>query len=320
MLVAADLVMTTAQAAAKQQLPAPSPIPTSECVKFYEVQCFSAQQIRRAYGIDRVAAEGITGKGVVIGVASSVASQALSADGAAFSAQFGLPAGDLRIVDVGAHYSFDRSDIDHYLLAHELAVQVQAIHAAAPAAGIVVATSGGVGDVDGFAETKGLDGVAEMMDAVAYLDRKAGADVVTLAWGVREDTLPGYDKGDYSALLNLRRPIVEAAKHGVAVLAASGNRGGSTTPGGFWPSSDPVVTAVGGTRLTLEDDGTRRGADAAWEFGGGYTSKIFARPDYQKQVRAGDPTRRLIPDVSITAADDAAMWYHGSTLPEFDSW
>ena len=36
----------------------------------------------------------------------------------------------------------------------------------------------------------------------------------------------------------------------------------------MWPSSDPLVTSVGGTQLTLDDAGNRLAPDVVWNDGG----------------------------------------------------
>ena len=71
-----------------------------------------------------------------------------------------------------------------------------------------------------------------------------------------------------------------------------------------WPASDPLVTAVGGTRLNLDSSGKRTSADTVWNdtysktanqlingnngpnplAGGGGTSVVFSRPAYQNTV------------------------------------
>ena len=59
-------------------------------------------------------------------------------------------------------------------------------------------------------------------------------------------------------IYNLRYAFEDAAQHGVTVLAASGDNGATDTELNLvdiypfrsidWPSSDPLVTGVGGTR------------------------------------------------------------------------
>ena len=54
-----------------------------------------------------------------------------------------------------------------------------------------------------------------------------------------------------------------------------------------WPSSDPLVTSIGGTQLNLDDAGNRLSPDVVWNdrpvgiqaAGGGGPSHVFARPE-----------------------------------------
>jgi subtilase family serine protease len=78
-----------------------------------------------------------------------------------------------------------------------------------------------------------------------------------------------------------------------------------------WPSSDPLVTSVGGTLLSLDAAGRRSAPDRVWNdsggAGGGGVSSIFARPDYQDHVRSVVGDRRGTPDISMSAAMDGAV-------------
>src|SRR5205814_965336 len=86
--------------------------------------------------------------------------------------------------------------------------------------------------------------------------------------------------------------ITPAAAHGVTVVSAAGDTGATDYQSDqqtlysyrvdSWPSSDPLVTSVGGTRLQLDADGDRTAPDEAWQdgygAGGGGMSTIFSRP------------------------------------------
>jgi hypothetical protein len=50
-----------------------------------------------------------------------------------------------------------------------------------------------------------------------------------------------------------------------------------------WPASDPLVTAVGGTQLSLRASGTRRKPDVAWAGSGGGRSPYFV-PELARQA------------------------------------
>lgn len=79
-----------------------------------------------------------------------------------------------------------------------------------------------------------------------------------------------------------------------------------------WPSSDPLVTSVGGTQLTLDDAGNRLAPDVVWNdgygSGGGGVSSVFSRPGYQSHVMNVVGDHRGTPDVSLSAAVDGGVW------------
>jgi subtilase family serine protease len=113
------------------------------------------------------------------------------------------------------------------------------------------------------------------------------------------------------------------------VLAATGDTGSTLkvldsaccfpVPVVAWPASDPLVTAVGGTRLQLDAGGKRIAPDTVWNDGaggaaGGGRSSVFERPDYQDSVRHVVGDHRGIPDVSLSAALSGAVDFY-LTLP-----
>jgi subtilase family serine protease len=97
-----------------------------------------------------------------------------------------------------------------------------------------------------------------------------------------------------------------------------------------WPSSDPLVTSLGGTRVHANASGTGPAPvtrDTVWNdpnsvlngnpsdpttccAGGGGKSAVFARPEYQDSVASVVGSRRGTPDISMSAAvDGAALVY-----------
>jgi subtilase family serine protease len=86
-----------------------------------------------------------------------------------------------------------------------------------------------------------------------------------------------------------------------------------------WPSSDPLVTSVGGSQLTLDDSGTRLAPDVVWnDFGGasgGGVSAVFDRPEFQDGVREVVHGARGTPDISMSASCDGVVVLYYSFLP-----
>lgn len=98
------------------------------------------------------------------------------------------------------------------------------------------------------------------------------------------------------------------ASQGVSIFVSSGDGGStpddlSTGAGNTGPlqvenyASDPSVTAVGGSSLTLEAGSGERTSETAWAYSGGGASIHFARPAWQSVTGAA----RLVPDVCAAA-------------------
>jgi kumamolisin len=121
---------------------------------------------------------------------------------------------------------------------------------------------------------------------------------------------------------NLHPALQEAANHGVPVFAASGDDGdlpcptaGAILPGTVYPASDPYVTAVGGTTLTITPSGGY-GGEVAWSGSGGGTTLDFTRPSWQ--VGSSDiGSHRGVPDVAWDAdpASGVPVYLQGQWQP-----
>ncbi len=99
------------------------------------------------------------------------------------------------------------------------------------------------------------------------------------------------------------------ASAGVTAFASSGDYGSNPDPDGGpgsgpneveYPASDPNVTGVGGTSLTMNDDDTIY-SETAWSGSGGGTSLNFKRPPWQVGTGVPIGTTRCVPDVACPA-------------------
>jgi sugar lactone lactonase YvrE len=96
--------------------------------------------------------------------------------------------------------------------------------------------------------------------------------------------------------------MANLASAGVSVLSASGD-GGSNPDGVLqvtYPTSDPDVTGVGGTTLSLLPNGTV-GLETAWSESGGGVSAVFSRPPWQAGPGVPAGNMRCVPDVAAAA-------------------
>ncbi|MFI6152545.1 S8 family serine peptidase [Kitasatospora sp. NPDC051170] len=304
-----------------------APLSTTECVSKIGIHCYSPLQYRNAYNLNPLYKEGVTGKGRTIVIVDSFGSPTIQHDLEVFDKQWGIQDTQVEVVKWGNVPVFDPKNPDHTGWAGETTLDVEYAHAIAPDAHIVLVETG-------VAETEGTTGLPEMMDAEKDLIKKGRGDVISQSFGATENTFPGYDKGDFKSLTDLRYAFRAAADRGVTVLAASGDNGATDAQANgsdlypfkvnSWPSSDPLVTSIGGTQLTLDDNGKRTAADKVWHdksgAGGGGVSGVFSRPWYQTGVANVTGNHRGTPDISMSAAVDGAAWTYESYDPTAVGW
>ena len=301
----------------KAQLPAP--ISTTDCQADFGISCYTPLQYHKAYDLNRLYRRGITGRGRTIVIVDSFGSPTIRNDVATFDAEFGLPRVNLKIEQFGTIPPFDPTNSTMVSWAIETSLDVEYAHAIAPGAKIVLAETP-------VAEVEGTSGFPEMMNAEQALINRGVGDVISQSFGATENTFPGFNGPNTPSLLSLRYAFKDAFLHHVTVLAASGDDGVTNAesdastlypyPVNSWPSSDPLVTSVGGSQLSLDNNGNRLAPDTVWNdgfgAGGGGFSQVFRRPLFQIGVRHVVGSYRGTPDISMTAAVNGGAWVYWS--------
>ncbi|MCT9075182.1 S53 family peptidase [Streptomyces fulvoviolaceus] len=303
-----------------------SPLSSAQCQAKWQVNCYSPLQYRTAYNLNALYRKGVTGKGRTIVIVDSYGSPTVQHDLDVYSKQFGLPSTKVKVVKWGHVPAFDPKNSDMTGWAGETTLDVQMAHAVAPDAKIVVVETA-------VSETEGTTGLPEMMDAEKYMIDHGVGDVISQSFGATENTFPGFGKGDFSSIKNLRYAFQDANRKHVTVLAASGDGGATDLKAdgktyykkrvNSWPSSDPLVTSVGGTQLHLNDKGDRVKPDSVYNdygSGGGGQSHVFTRPAFQNGVKSIVGTHRGTPDISMSAAVDGGAWIYSSYDPTATGW
>ncbi|WP_330337510.1 S53 family peptidase [Streptomyces sp. NBC_00557] len=302
------------------------PLSIAQCQAKWHINCYNPLQYRTAYDLNPLYKKGITGKGRTIVIVDSFGSPTVQHDLDVYSKQFGLPSTKVNVVKWGHVPKFDPKNADMTGWAGETTLDVEMAHAVAPGAKIVLVETA-------VSETEGTTGLPEMMSAEKYLIDHGVGDVVSQSFGATENTFPGFDKGDFSSIKKLRYAFEAAHRKHVTVLASSGD-GGATDMKldgktyynkrvNSWPSSDPLVTSIGGTQLHLNDKGQRVKPDSVYnDYGasGGGQSHVFARPGFQDGVQKTVGTRRGTPDISMAAAVDGGAWVYSSYDPSATGW
>jgi subtilase family serine protease len=320
----ATAVVGVQPASIRSQLASKTQPPTlAQCVAAFTVPCYDPPQVQTAYNEQPLFQRGITGKGQTIVIVDSFGSPTIQSDLATFDAQFGLPAPpSFKIIQpAGAVPPWDPNDSSMTGWAGETTLDVEWSHSIAPGANILLVETP-------VAETEGVAGFPEIIKAENYVINHHLGQVISQSLDATEGTFPSK-----ASLLRLRSAYVNAFVHHVTVLAASGDTGASnysnvagtllyTHPVVGWPASDPLVTGVGGTQLSLNENGQRTAPDQVWNdsyntslnevfFGnpgpnalatGGGKSAVFRRPWYQNSVASVVGGRRGVPDISMSGA------------------
>jgi subtilase family serine protease len=287
------------------------PPTTSQCLQTMGIACYNPAQLQRAYDMGPLYSTGLNGTGKTIVIVDSFGSPTIESDLKTFDTEQGLPAPpSLRIIHpAGPIPKFDPGNATMVGWAVETSLDVEYAHAMAPGANILLVETP-------VAETEGVTGLPQIIDSENFVINHHLGDVISQSFGATEETFP-----NVGSLLKLRSAFKNALRNHVSVLAGASDFG--ATDGELngvdlyahravdWPSSDPLVTAVGGTQLHLTDNGSRTAPDNVWNdqellhmpfAGGGGPSHVFSRPDYQNGVQSVVGNARGLPDVSLSAA------------------
>jgi hypothetical protein len=268
-------------------------------------------QVRHAYGFDQITfqANGKTivgdGAGQTIAIVNAYDNTRIFQDVDTFDKAFSIGGGKTLYQQYGAASSFltkvnpqgtPKADPTKGLWHLESALDVQWVHAIAPAAKIVLVQAR-------------TDNYADLFVAVDYARNLPGVVAVSMSWGSAEwateakydfhFTTPNGHLGGSNGIGGAKLP------GGVTFVAASGDDG---APGG-WPAMSPNVLAVGGTTLTVDAAGTYRG-EVAWTGSGGGISKYEAKPTFQATVSYSG--KRTNPDVAYNGNPSTGVYVYNS--------
>jgi subtilase family serine protease len=300
----------------------------SQCVAAFTVPCYVPTQLQTAYNVQPLFNRGITGRGETIVLVDAFGSPSIKSDLSTFDAQFGIPdPPHIRVIQPDGPVNFDPTSGVDQNWAGETTLDVEYSHAMAPGANILLVETP-------VAETEGVTGFPQIVKAEEYALARYKVGVISQSFSATEETFK-----DYAQLAPLRAAYTDAQKRHVTVLAASGDDGAAdyksnatdyyTRRVTSWPDSDPLVTAVGGTRLQPSGKGYKSVAwndteNLAWNVyangstdpvpaaSGGGTSEFFARPSYQNGVKAVTGPHRGVPDIAMSAACDGAVNVYSS--------
>jgi subtilase family serine protease len=318
------------------------PLTEPQCESLFTVACYVPAQVQTAYDEQPLFDSGITGAGQTIAIVDAFGSPTIQADLATFDATFNLPAPpSFKIIQpAGKVPAWDPTDANGDVgWAGETTLDVEWAHTIAPGANILLVET----PVD---ETEGTAGFPQIVTAENYVINHHLGQVISQSFGATEPTFPSA-----ASILALRSAYFNALKNHVTVLAATGDAGAtddSNAAGTLlythravdWPASDPLVTAVGGTQLSLLSTGQRTQADRVWNDStndalnnafsgdpdpsalatGGGLSTVFARPSYQDSVAGVVGQQRGTPDIAMSGACSGLVNTYQSFAGEPAGW
>jgi subtilase family serine protease len=303
------------------------PPTTAQCEAALQVACYGPAQIQAAYNLQPLYNKHIKGAGVTIVIVDSFGSPTIANDLNVFDRQSGLPAPpSLKIIaPAGAIPHFNPGNSGMAGWAGETTLDVEYAHTIAPDASILLVETP-------VSETEGVNGFPQIIAAENYVLNHHLGDVISQSFSATEETFTSYGQ-----LAPLRSAYLNAYRRGVTVLSAAGDSGAANArldgktfylhPTTTWPPSDPLVTGIGGTELSLAASGHHVSPDVVWNdtynvsankffsgdagpnpiAGGGGKSIFFSRPSYQDRVGGVVGDARGVPDISMSAACTGAV-------------
>jgi subtilase family serine protease len=283
---------------------------TADCLRRLKYPCYSPEQIQEAYNITPLLRKGLDGRGQTIVIVESFGSPTLQQDLTAFDIAFGLPAPPHLTIaaPIGAPKLIP-SNSDQQGWAMETTLDVEWAHAIAPGASIAVLVSP-------VSETEGVQGFPEFLRLDEYALSHHLGFIFSESWGASEPTLE--DVAGRALIQRYDMFYTGAEQQGATFFASTGDTGAvnETAHGGLysyrdviWPASDPRVTAVGGTIVTLDPKTGAYQGEVAWNSdggaGGGGVSVLYSEPEFQRDIAGRAQLalagQRGIPDVAWPA-------------------
>jgi hypothetical protein len=257
-------------------IPASTPGPTG----------YSPQQIRAAYGVDKVPYDG---SGMTIAIVDAYDDPTIASDLVQFDRTFGLPDPVFTKVNQSGGSSMPIADTGW---ASEIALDVEWAHAIAPKANILLVEASS-------------SSFSNLFAAVNYARQASNVVAVSMSWG----------GGEFSTERNYDGYFTTPAGHaGVSFLASSGDSGAP----GIYPAVSPNVISVGGTSLYLS--GGAYSTESGWSGSGGGISTYEPQPAYQNGIVTQSTTARTAPDVAYDSDPNTGYpvydsYNNGTTAP-----
>jgi subtilase family serine protease len=219
-----------------------NPTETKSFTGFIPCTGYTGAQLQQAYGVDQLPAD--AGAGQTVAIVDAYGSPTILQDANKFSQVSGLPPLDSSnfqvVMPAGIGHKRESKAQDPLGWQAEVSIDVEAVHAMAPGAKIVLVVA--------------PNNYASLDEAVNWINIHHIANIVTSSWGLPLDlAAPGQASRD-------ERIFEIAAAQGIGENFSTGDSGDEVQHTGNksvdFPSSSPWVNAVGGTSLFTNSDGS----------------------------------------------------------------
>ena len=251
---------------------------------------YNGDQLQKAYGVDQLVSKGLDGSGQTVAIVDAYGSPTILQDANAYAAASHLPPLNSSnfsvITPLGTVNKKESKAQDPLGWQAEVTLDVEAVHAMAPGAKIVLVAA--------------PNNYADLDEAVNWVVVHHVANIVTNSWGLSGDlSAPGKASRD-------ERIFMQAAAEGIGLDFSSGDNGDELAATGVksvdYPASSPWVTAVGGTSLFLNGDNS-------YNFETGWGNSLDKMASCATSVP--DPSTGLKNCTSYDASTAASLGFQG---------
>jgi kumamolisin len=241
---------------------------------------FTPQQIQKAYNFTSAYANNLNGQGVNLAIATNYSFK--QSDISYFMSYYGITGTKpISVIPIDGTPQYDKDG------SLESTMDIETALSSAPGAQLLV--------YDGANSNS-----TTQTDLFTHIVDDEQANVVSYSWGLSENM---YSPSQLNAMDSL---FLEGTAKGMTFLIASGDNGSMSI---CYPATDPYVTAVGGTTLSISSSTGQISSESAWSANGGSgsgssgggVSSVFTKPSWQQGITNLSSSFRMIPDVALNA-------------------
>ena len=212
------------------------------------------------------------------------------------------PANQPRVIVVGVNGGSNRPNINDASATMENTLDVETVGGACPSANLTIILYIAPNSLNQFAPL--LQYMYSTNVTVGGINYKP--NIISCSWGASEIYFTSSQLSAINAIFSTM------SNAGITVCAATGDYGSNNGVGGTgnyvdFPSSNPYVTAVGGTTLVCPNNVyDSQTVETAWSSGGGGISTIYSKPSYQNALSG---TKRMTPDIASLADPNTGVLF-----------